>query len=140
VTSDVVWVAMDEAGMTFNDRGVDSMQPDGWPATLGILLALAALSAATIAPVRAQEPSYSLTIHDTRFEPATLSVKAGIKFKLVVRNARKVAAEFESAELNREKVIPAGQSAVIYIGPLAPGTYLFFDDFHQSTRGQMIAK
>jgi hypothetical protein len=98
------------------------------------------LSMAPIVPVRAQEPTYSLTIHDTRFEPSTLNVKAGVKFKLVVRNARKVASEFESAELNREKVIPAGQSGVIYIGPLAPGTYPVFDDFHQSTRGQIIAK
>jgi hypothetical protein len=67
-------------------------------------------------------------------------VKAGVKFKLVVKNARKVAAEFESAELNREKVVPPGQTVVIYVGPLAPCTYPFFDDFHQSTHGQMIAK
>jgi Cupredoxin-like domain len=59
---------------------------------------------------------------------------------LRVKNARKVAAEFESSELNREKVVPPGQSAVIYVGPLAPGSYAFFDDFHQSTRGRLIAK
>jgi Cupredoxin-like domain len=98
------------------------------------------LSMASTVPVGAQEPTYSLTIHDTRFEPGTLNVKAGVKFKLVVRNARKVASEFESAELNREKVLPPGQSGVIYIGPLAPGTYPFFDDFHPSTRGQIVAK
>src|SRR5262245_7800042 len=117
------------------------MESRGSLLAIGATVAVGALSTtATIAPPRAQEHSYSLTIHDTRFEPATLDVKAGTKFKLVVRNARKVTAEFESAELNREKVIPAGQSVVIYIGPLAPGTYPFFDDFHQSTRGQMIAK
>jgi len=90
--------------------------------------------------LRAQEAAYSITIHDDRFEPNTLNVKAGVKFQLRVKNARKVAAEFESAELNREKVVPPGQSAVIYIGPLAPGTYPFFDDFHQSTRGHLVAK
>jgi plastocyanin len=116
------------------------MQPHGWLTVTGVFLAVGIFLQATGAQVAAQEASYSLTIHDTRFEPATLNVKAGTKFKLVVRNARKVAAEFESAELNREKVIPAGQTATIYIGPLAPGTYPFFDDFHQSTRGQMIAK
>jgi plastocyanin len=89
--------------------------------------------------LQAQE-AYSVTIHDDRFEPSTLNVKAGVKFQLRVKNARKVAAEFESAELNREKVVPPGQSAVIYIGPLAPGTYPFFDDFHQSTRGHLVAK
>lgn len=116
------------------------MEANGRPVVIGVALILGALSTATIAPVRAQEPSYSLTIHDTRFEPAVLNVQAGAKLKLVVRNARKVAAEFESAELNREKVIPPGQSVVIYVGPLAPGTYPFLDDFRQSTRGQMIAK
>jgi hypothetical protein len=95
-------------------------------------------AASTTAP--AQETSYAVTIHDDRFEPGTLNVKAGVKFQLRVKNARKVAAEFESAELNREKVVPPGQSAVIYIGPLAPGTYPFFDDFHQSTRGRLVAK
>ncbi len=104
-----------------------------------LLLVLGVLCVASAAPVRAQD-SYSLTIHDTHFEPSTLNVKAGVKFQLRVTNARKVAAEFESAELNREKVIPPGQSAVIYIGPLAPGTYPFFDDFHQSTRGRIVAK
>jgi Cupredoxin-like domain len=105
------------------------------------LLGIAA--AVIILPARstmAQEASYSLTIHDDRFEPSTLNVKAGIKFKLNVKNARKVPAEFESAELNREKVVPPGQTALIYIGPLAPSTYQVFDDFHQSTRGRIVAK
>jgi hypothetical protein len=93
-----------------------------------------------VPPASAQEPSYSISIHDSHFEPATLNVKAGVKFKLMVKNARKVAAEFESAELNREKVIPPGQTVVIYIGPVSPGAYPFFDDFSQSTRGKMIAK
>ena len=106
---------------------------------LCVIAATVMLSAhATTLP--AQEAGYSLTIYDDRFEPSTLNVKAGVKFQLRVNNGRKVAAEFESAELNREKVVPAGQSAVIYVGPLAPGIYPFFDDFHQSTRGHLIAK
>lgn len=105
-----------------------------------LCFSVAWLAISIVAPAAAQEPSYSLTIHETRFEPSTLNVKAGVKFKLVVKNARKSAAEFESHELNREKVLPAGQTGVIYVGPLAPGTYAFFDDFHQSTRGRMIAK
>jgi hypothetical protein len=69
-----------------------------------------------------------------------LEVPSGVKFKLVVTNARKAAAEFESHELNREKVIPAGKSATISVGPLKPGNYSFFDDFRKSTKGQMIVK
>jgi plastocyanin len=109
-------------------------------ARLATVVGACVLLIAVAAPGRAQDTSYSLTIHDSKFEPSTLNVKAGVKFKLVVKNARKVAAEFESAELNREKVVPPGQTVEIYVGPLAPGTYPFFDDFHQSTHGQMIAK
>jgi plastocyanin len=105
-----------------------------------IFIAAALMLSAVATRVPAQETSYALTIHDDRFEPSTLNVKAGVKFQLRVKNARKVAAEFESAELNREKVVPPGQSAVIYVGPLAPGSYPFFDDFHQSTRGRLVAK
>ena len=107
----------------------------------GALVGIAGVTLIACAPMlQAQEAGYSITIHDDRFEPSTLNVKAGVKFQLRVKNARKVAAEFESAELNREKVVPPGQSTVIYIGPLAPGTYPFFDDFHQSTRGRLVAK
>ncbi|MBO0766600.1 MAG: cupredoxin domain-containing protein [Hyphomicrobiaceae bacterium] len=107
---------------------------------LATMVAVGTVPMAARAPASAQEPSYSMAIHDTHFEPGTLNVRAGVKFKLVVTNARKVAAEFESPELNREKVVPPGQTVTIYIGPLAPGTYPFVDDFHQSTKGQMIAK
>jgi plastocyanin len=103
---------------------------------------IAAMAPLSVHPSKsaAQDAGYALTIYDDRFEPSTLNVKAGVKFQLRVKNARKVAAEFESSELNREKVVPPGQSAVIYVGPLAPGSYPFFDDFHQSTRGRLIAK
>lgn len=103
-------------------------------------LASAIVFAAWTYPALAQEASYSLTIRNQKFEPSTLHVKSGVKIKLTVTNATGKAAEFESAELNREKVIPAGSSGVIYVGPLAPGSYPFFDDFNQSNRGQIIAK
>ena len=87
-----------------------------------------------------EETAYSLTISNGRFEPATLAVKAGVKFKLMVSNKSAKAAEFESAELNREKIVPAGGSVTIYIGPLEPGAYPFFDDFDQKNRGKIVAK
>jgi len=86
-----------------------------------VLSTFAAAAVAFAAPAFAQEASHSITIRDHNFEPSTLDVKAGVKIKLTVINAQKQAAEFESAELNREKVIPPGQSVIIYVGPLAPG-------------------
>jgi Cupredoxin-like domain len=91
-------------------------------------------------PAAAQEHSFNLTIGESHFEPSTLRVPSGVKLQLHVRNARSGPAEFESSELNREKVIAPGSSSVIYVGPLAPGTYGFFDDFKPSIRGQLIAK
>ena len=100
---------------------------------------LAVLPAAT-SPAFAQEATYSLTVQNGKFEPSTLAVKAGVKFKLVVSNKGTKPAEFESPELNREKIVPAGASVPLYVGPLAPGAYPFFDDFDQKNRGQIVAK
>lgn len=106
--------------------------------------ALAALGGAIAAVIAgeasAQESSYALTIRNGRFEPSTLTVKAGTKFRLTITNAQQKPAEFESAELNREKVVAPGSSATIYVGPLEPGSYPFFDDFNQSNRGTIVAK
>lgn len=110
-------------------------------ARLGFIAALS-VCAATIAasPVASQEASHSITIRDHQFVPSTVTIKAGTKVRLSIVNAQKVAAEFESNDLNREKVIPAGSTAIIYIGPLEPGSYSFFDDFHAATKGRIVAK
>jgi hypothetical protein len=86
-------------------------------------------------------PTFQLTAKDGRFNPETIEVPAGQKFKLVVNNEGPGPEEFESHELNREKVIPAGGKADILIGPLKPGTYTFFGEFHPKTaNGKIVAK
>ena len=107
----------------------------GWALASILLLASAASS-----PAVAEQPAYSLIIENGKFEPSTLTVEANVKFKLAVTNKMAKPAEFESAELNREKIVPAGRTIVIYIGPLAPGAYPFFDDFDHKNRGQIVAK
>ena len=43
--------------------------------------------------------------------------------------------------LNREKLVPPGQTVTVFLGPLEPGEYKFFGDFHQDTaQGVLIAK
>ena len=88
-----------------------------------------ALSVA-ITPLQAAEPEVQLAIKAHRFEPAELKVPAGQRIRLVVHNQDPTPEEFESHSLNREKVIPGGSRATIYIGPLKPGRYSFFDEFH----------
>ena len=91
-------------------------------------------------PAQAQAPSFSIAIRDNQFDPAELSVPAGQKIELHVTNDRAAASEFESAELRREKIVPPGQQVTVYVGPLRPGSYEFFDDFNPQTRGHIIAR
>jgi hypothetical protein len=74
-----------------------------------------------------------LVIREHRFEPAAIHVPAGKKIKLLIDNRDSTAEEFESYVLNREKVVPAHSRIPIFIGPLAPGRYPFFGEFHQKT-------
>jgi hypothetical protein len=107
-----------------------------------LLAGLGLALVASLSPARADdEPTFTLTIKDHRFEPTQLDVPAGVKIKLLVKNADATPEEFESIELRREKVIAGGQEAIIFVGPLKPGVYGFFGDFNPKTaRGQIVAK
>lgn len=97
------------------------------------LLLVAASAAAADTPA-------NIVIRNRAFEPSELNVPAGQKIELHVRNEDSAASEFESAELHREKVVPAGQEVVVYVGPLRAGRYEFFDDFNPKSRGHIVAK
>jgi hypothetical protein len=89
----------------------------------------------------AADPEYNLVIRDHRFEPAELRVPAGKKIKLVIDNQDATPEEFESHELNREKVIPAKSKGSVFIGPLKAGSYPYIGEFNQKTaKGVIIAE
>ena len=97
-----------------------------------------ALSAGAVA---AETGEFKLVIENHRFSPAEIKVPAGLKIKLVVENKDVSAEEFESYELNREKVVAGNASIVVYVGPLERGRYPFFGDFHQDTaKGVLVAE
>jgi plastocyanin len=100
------------------------------------------LLAAGVAGVAgAQDAEVRLTIRNHKFEPAEITVPADKKVKLVIVNEDATAEEFESYELNREKVVPPNGQIIIFVGPLKPGRYSFFGDFHKDTaQGVLIAK
>jgi heme/copper-type cytochrome/quinol oxidase subunit 2 len=91
-------------------------------------------------PAQTQTPSFSIAVRGNAFVPPELSVPAGQKIELHITNEGAAAAEFESAELRREKIVPPGQQVTVYVGPLRPGSYNFFDDFNPQTRGRLIAR
>ena len=75
------------------------------------------------------------------FVPDRIEIPAETKVKLIVYNRDTSSEEFESYELNREKIIMGGRKANIFIGPLAPGEYPFFGEFNQKTaQGWIIVK
>lgn len=102
-----------------------------------LILLLALLPGLAIAA----DLEYTISIREHRFIPAELRVPAGKKIKLLIDNQDPSAEEFESHELNREKVIPGNTKLPIFIGPLSPGRYPFFGEFNQQTaKGVIVAE
>ena len=103
---------------------------------------LTTLVLATIfATAHAAEPEFALVIEQHRFSPTELVVPAGQKLRLVIENKDTTPEEFESYELNREKVVTPGSKIVVFVGPLKPGRYEFFGDFNPRTaRGWLVVR
>ncbi len=81
-----------------------------------------------------------LAIHDNQFEPKQLALPAGVKVKLVIRNLDGIPAEFESSDLSREVIVRGHGEVTIYIGPLDPGNYQFFNDFNHEMQGTIVVQ
>lgn len=87
---------------------------------------------------QAEVPVFTIEIRDHLFFPSELVIPANTKVKLLVINQDPTPEEFESYELNREKVIMGGAKATIFIGPLTPGQYPFFGEFNPKTAQGLI--
>jgi heme/copper-type cytochrome/quinol oxidase subunit 2 len=95
----------------------------------------------TVPPASAEDPAFVLTLKDHKFTPAELTVPANVRVKLTIRNQDATPAEFESHDFKAEKVVAGGREVSLTIGPLKPGTYGFFDDYHEKdARGRLIAQ
>ena len=103
-------------------------------------LLCAAMAIAAVAFAAEELAVYALVARDGVFEPATIEVPAGKRFKVEISNAGKGPMEFESRELKQEKVLAAGAHSSVVINGLKPGTYTFFDEFHPDTKGRIVAK
>jgi hypothetical protein len=111
--------------------------------TLHLMAGAFALGIVLAYPARAvaDDTIQEVQFRDGRFEPASLTISANAPVKLRVRNADGAPIEFESFELNRERVVAPGQVVTVFIPSLSPGTYHFFDDFHREVPpGTLIVK
>ncbi len=89
----------------------------------------------------AKTPVIEIEIKDHLFHPSEIVIPANTKVKLVINNLDPTPEEFESYELNREKVINGSRKAVIFIGPLPPGEYPFFGEFYPKTaQGKVVVE
>ena len=101
----------------------------------GVVLGLAGVAA------HAEDlPTFKLDMADGKVNPARIEVPAGKRIKIEIRNTGTGAVEFESVELRKEKVLAPGADSFVVIAPLSPGEYKFFDDFHQTAKGVIVAK
>tara|TARA_R110000824_G_scaffold81952_1_gene205710 strand:+ start:437 stop:778 length:342 start_codon:yes stop_codon:yes gene_type:complete len=100
------------------------------------------LAGAVSAPAaHAADPTFQLTIRNHLFQPDTLTIPADTKVVLEVINEDATPEEFESHDLNREKVIAGKSKGIVVIGPLKPGTYSFVGEFHEDTaKGRIVVK
>ena len=133
------------------------IQAAAWAATLAMLVflsrtlgrphrvrvvAVAALLAVLVgAPAARADDPIQLEFRQHRFIPERVVVPAHVKFRLLVKNSDDTADEFESTQLNREKLVPPGQTVTVFLGPLEPGEYKIFGDFHPDTaHGVLVAQ
>lgn len=102
-----------------------------------LIIALLFSSSLAAAPVA----EYKLTIRDHRFVPAEITIPAKTKVKLIIINEDASPEEFESHELNREKIVTGKGRITVFVGPLKPGRYPFFGEFNPKTaQGVLIVK
>lgn len=101
-----------------------------------------AVGLAVAGGARAADPvEVSIVIKDHRFEPASITIPAGVRVKFVVRNEDPTPEEIESHDLGFEKVIPGGTQGVVRIAPMEAGNYTFFGEFNPDTaRGTVIVE
>ena len=106
------------------------------------LLTLAFLAAGLLvtSAVYAADTAPTITLKDGAFTPANLTIPANQKVEITVVNATDKSAEFESEDLDREKVVKAGDSIKVTVGPVKAGTYGYVNDYHDETKGTITAK
>ena len=107
-----------------------------------IVPSLIALTVMTLAGGgRAADTVVELRFENHRFEPQAITVPANRAFRIKVINTSKETIEFESLKLNRERVVGPGETIIVNVPALSPGSYDFYDDFHDDVpEGAIIAK
>jgi len=99
--------------------------------SLGVLIATSSVVA----------EEYTVVIKEHQFIPSQIEMKAGEKHRLIVLNQDDTPEEFESYELNREKIVSGNSKIVIFLPALEVGEYPFLGEFNPKTaQGRIVVK
>ena len=110
-------------------------------ARIAALVGVAFFASMAVGAAAQEMAVYKIVARDGVFEPATLEVPAGKRFKIEISNEGKGPIEFESRDLKQEKVVAAGAKWSVVVNAQKPGTYVFFDDYHpDAPKGQIVVK
>ena len=106
-----------------------------------VAAAVAGMALSALSSVVCADEAPQLKFVHGQFEPTSFEIPADKAFKLSVTNQDASAIEFESFELNRERVVGPGETITVNLPKLDPGQYHFFDDFHHEVaQGTITAK
>ncbi len=83
--------------------------------------------------VAAERPVFIVVIEKHLFYPSEIRIPANTKVRLVIKNKDSTPEQFDSFDLNREKVIFPESEGTVYIGPLPKGEYQFFGEYNPSS-------
>lgn len=124
---------------SFKQASEISLQPRVKNVLKAFLLLTGCLSFGSL--LQAKSPEVHLRLENHLFYPPEVVVPAEQKVKLIIFNGDSSPEEFDSFDLNREKMLFPGRKTTIYIGPLAPGEYSFFGEYHPySATGVVVVK
>ncbi len=102
---------------------------------------VAAVLAMAVAGTAQAAETLQLVLKDHGFAPATVQAPANERFRIEVTNQDSTPSEFESTDLRVEKIVVPGGKIGVMAGPLKPGTYAFFDDYHpDSAKGVVVVQ
>src|ERR1700679_3322985 len=71
-----------------------------------------------------------LLLVNHHFQPDHVTLISGERFRIELTNQDETTDEFESYDMKFEKIVVSGGTIRVFAGPLHPGTYKFFDDYH----------
>ena len=107
--------------------------------TVAIGFTTACLAFASLA--RADDSTtLEVSVKDNKFQPAEFKAKAGSEIVFKVKNLGTAPVEFESEPLQVEQVIKPNAEGTVKVKPQKAGSYVFFDDLHQETKGTLVVE